>query len=104
MGWSIFASGRSLLNKSQLRNVSNLSALPVGSGGNPPSDVELAWQAQDFQGTSTQQLIEALIPTLNLPESHGRQRKGVSYAEWRAGLFSSGNNKVRKLFEKPSYF
>ena len=24
-----------LLNKSQLRNVSNLSALPVGSGGNP---------------------------------------------------------------------
>ena len=30
--------------------------------------------------------------------------KGVSYAGWRAGRFSSGSNKARKLFEKPSYF
>ena len=45
----IWRQGRPLPNQSQLRNVSNSSALPVGSGG-PPSDVELAWQAQDFQG------------------------------------------------------
>ena len=42
----------------------------------PPSDVELAWQAQDSQGTSTQQLIEALIPTLNLPEESRQTKEG----------------------------
>ena len=42
----------------------------------PPSDVELAWQAQDFQGTSTPQLIEALIPTLNLPEESRHTKEG----------------------------
>ena len=41
-----------------------------------PRDVELAWQAQDFQGVSTQQLIEALIPTLNLPEEPGQAKEG----------------------------
>ena len=43
---------------------------------NPPSDVELAWQAQDFQGASTQHLIEALIPTLNIPEESGQTKEG----------------------------
>ena len=42
----------------------------------PPSDVELAWQAQDFQGISTQQLIEALILTLNLPEESEQTKEG----------------------------
>ena len=41
-----------------------------------PRDVELAWQAQDFQGVSTQQLIKALIPTLNLPEESGQTKEG----------------------------
>ena len=41
-----------------------------------PNDVELAWQAQDFQGASTQQLIEALIPTLNLPEESWQTKEG----------------------------
>jgi len=76
MGWGTFTSGRPLPTSPNCATCRIQVHCRWAQEETAPSDLELAWQAQDFQEVSTQQLIEVLIPTLNLPEESRQTKEG----------------------------